>query len=403
MSDQYDEDEFIGRRVRQIRARRGISQQVLADRVGLSRGAIAKYEGGERPLDSRRTQLALASALGVTLGDLTGSDDRIDPSTSAFHRAVPAIETALWTQGNLTDNRPPGTLDELSSAVEHASRLRQSGDYAALGPLLPDLLTDAYRLTDTGSPAAWDLLATAAYGVSSALRQRGHDALAWTAVQESERAAGHADSLAPVAAAHFLKSQILAARPGALGAALTVATGTADQLTPDASTRGELETVGMARLQAGFAETLAGGDPAPHLEEAAELASRLADAPTGPSTARNKTFGPANVALWRLSSAVERREPGEALRLAETLDPNQLPKGSRHALYFVETGRAYAMKRDQRAALHALLRAEHAAPQHVRGLAPVRELVGAMLREARRDLATGELGRLAQRVGVVPA
>jgi hypothetical protein len=167
--------------------------------------------------------------------------------------------------------------------------------------------------------------------------------------------------------------------------------------------RGELETVGMARLQAGFAETLAGGgDAQPHLDEAAELAGRLADAPTGPSTARNKTFGPANVALWQLTSAVERREPGEALRLAETLDPTDLPKGSRHALYFVETGRAYAMKRDQRAALHALLRAEHAAPQHVRGLAPVRELVGAMLREARRDLATGELGKLAQRVRVVP-
>ncbi|MFD4403108.1 hypothetical protein ACFWPH_10110 [Nocardia sp. NPDC058499] len=222
-------------------------------------------------------------------------------------------------------------------------------------------------------------------------------------MRESERAAEHADSLAPTAAAQFLKSQILAARPGALTAALTTATGVADRLTPDARTRGELETVGMARLQAGFAETLAGGDAQPHIDEAAELASRLADAPTGLSTARNVTFGPANVALWKLSAAVERREPGAALRIVETLNPADLPKGSRQAQFFVECGRAYTMKRDHRATLHALLRAEHAAPQHVRGLAPVRELVGAMLREARRDLATGELGRLAQRVGVVPA
>ncbi|MFE2960929.1 helix-turn-helix domain-containing protein [Nocardia tengchongensis] len=398
-----EQDTYIGQRVREIRARRGISQQVLADRSGISRSVIAKYETGLRPVDSRRTLLALAEALGCTLGDLTGSEDRIDPSTSTFHRAVPAIETALWTRGDVTDIRPPRTLDELSAAVEHASRLRQGGDYAALGPLLPDLLNDAYHLTETGGAAAWDLLATAAYGVSSALRQRGHDALAWTAVQESERAAAHADSLAPIAAAQFLKSQVLAARPGALSAALTVATGVADQLTPDARTRGELETVGMTRLQAGFVETLAGGDPQPHLDEAAEMATRLTDAPTGHSTARNRTFGPANVALWQLSSAVERREPGQALRIAETLNPADLPKGSRHALYFVEVGRAYAMKRDHRATLHALLRAEHAAPQHVRGLAPVRELVGAMLREARRDLATGQLGKLAQRVGVVPS
>lgn len=394
-------DTSIGQRVRQIRARRGISQQVLADRAGLTRSVIAKYETGIRPVDSRRTLLALADALGCTLGDLTGSDDRIDPAMSVFHRAVPDIETALWTQGNITDTAPPRAMDELASAVEFASRLRHAGDYATLGPLLPGLLTDAYRLADAGNAQGWDLLATAAYGVASALRQRGHDALAWTAVQESERAAERADSLAPIAAAGFLKSQLLAARPGALGAALSVATDIADRLTPDARTRGELETVGMARQQAGFAETLAGGDPEPHLAEAAELAGRLADAPAGPSTARNRTFGPANVALWRVSSAVERREPVEALRIAQTLNPDDLPSGVRHAQYFVEVGRAHAMRRDHRAALHALLRGEHAAPQHVRGMAPVRELVGSMLREARRDLTTGDLGRLAQRVGMV--
>ncbi|MET8795236.1 hypothetical protein ABZV91_02035 [Nocardia sp. NPDC004568] len=201
---------------------------------------IAKYETGLRPVDSRRTLLALAGALGCTLADLTGGDDRIDPSTSMFHRWVADIETALWTQGNVTDTRVPRTLDELAAA------------------------------------------------------------------------------------------------------------------------------------------------------------------PAGHSSARNRTFGAANVALWRMSSAVERREPGEALRIGETLNPTALPNGVRHAQFFVELGRAHAMKRDHRAALHALLRGEHAAPQHVRGMAPVRELVGSMLRKAQRDLTTGELGRLAQRVGVVP-
>lgn len=404
MSDDQHEDRYIGQRVRAIRARRGISQQVLADLAGMSRGAIAKYENGERPIDSRRTMLALASALGVTLGELTGYEqDTLDPSTSGFHAAVPDIEVSLWTQGNVTDTRPPRTLDELTTAVEQASVLRHAGNYAALGPLLPDLLTDAYRLAETGSAAAWDVLATATYGAASALRQRGYDALAWTAVQESERAASHADTLAPTAAVGFLRSQILAARPGALAAARSVAADTADRLAPDARTLGELETVGMARLQVGFAETLAGGEAAPHLAEAAELAALLADAPTGPSTARNRTFGPANVALWQLSSAVERREPAEALRIAENLDVTGLPNGVRHAQYFVEIGRAYAMQRNYRASLYALLRAEHAAPQHVRGMTPVRELVGHMMRKARRDLTTGDLGRLAQRVGVVPA
>ncbi|TLF53236.1 hypothetical protein [Nocardia cyriacigeorgica] len=60
------------------------------------------------------------------------------------------------------------------------------------------------------------------------------------------------------------------------------------------------------------------------------------------------------------------------------------------------------MKRDYRSSLYALLRAEHTAPQHVRNMTHVRELVGHMMRTARRDLTTGELGKLAQRVGVVP-
>ncbi|WP_406268942.1 hypothetical protein OH799_25500 [Nocardia sp. NBC_00881] len=44
----------------------------------------------------------------------------------------------------------------------------------------------------------------------------------------------------------------------------------------------------------------------------------------------------------------------------------------------------------------------NAARQHVRNMVHVRELVGNMMRSARRDLTRGDLGRLAQRVGVVP-
>ncbi|MFD7846768.1 hypothetical protein ACFV4K_28025 [Nocardia sp. NPDC059764] len=61
------------------------------------------------------------------------------------------------------------------------------------------------------------------------------------------------------------------------------------------------------------------------------------------------------------------------------------------------------MRKNYRESLYALLRAEHAAPQHVRTMPPVRELVGHMMRTAKRDLTTGDLGKLAQRIGVIPA
>lgn len=405
MSDDQHEDRYIGQRVRAIRARRGISQQVLADLAGLSRGAVAKYENGERPIDSRRTLLALAQALGVTLGDLTGHEqDKLDPATAGFHAAVPHLETVLWSRGNITDTRPARSLDELAALARTATKLRHDCDYAALGPMLGPMLTDSYRhVRETESEQAWDVLGTVAYGVASSLRARGYHALAWTAAQESERAAAHAGGAAQTAAAAFIQGQILLSRPGALPAALDTTVGTAERIATDVRTVGEVETFGMLHLQGSIVAATMGDDPEPHLAEAAEQAGRLAEATPSASTARNASFGPANVALWRMSAAIERREPGQVLALAPTLSPADLPNEGRKAQYFVEIGRAYAMQRDYRQSLYALLRAEHAAPQHVRTMTPVRELVGHMMRKARRDLTTGELGKLAQRVGVVPA
>ncbi|MEV6362027.1 helix-turn-helix domain-containing protein [Nocardia asteroides] len=409
MSDFQPEDgRSVGERVRAIRARRGISQQVLADRVGVSRGAVAKWENGERPVDSRRTLLALAEALRVTVGDLTGHEsDRLDPATAGFHAAVPEIEIALWTAGNTTDTAPPRPLGELATTAQRAAELRIACDYAALGPMLAPLLTDCYRhirdTTGADRDRAWDVLSMVAHTTAAALKARGYGALSWTAAQEAENAARNIGGTAALAAVAFARSQVLLSRPGSLPAALTHAEGTAETIAADVRTLGEVESFGMLHLQASLVVAALGGDPEPHLAEAAEQAARLPEAPAGTSILRNPTFGPANVRLWRMSAAMERREPGAVLALAPTLSPADLPAEGRRAQYFVEIGRAQAMRKNYPAALHALLRAEHTAPQHVRSMTPVRELVGYMMRTARRELTTGDLGRLAQRIGVVPA
>lgn len=407
MSDfQPDDGRSVGRQVRAIRARRGISQQVLADRAGLSRGAIAKYENGERPVDSRRTLLALASALGVTVGDLTGHDQE-KLSAAGFHTSVPDIETALWAAGDVTDSAPPRTLDELAADARRAARLRIACDYAALGPMLAPMLTDCYRhIRDAGGAdrdRAWDVLSLAAHTATVALRAHGYGGAAWQAAGTVAEAAANVDGTAAATSAAFARSQVLMSRPGAMPAALTHAESTAATVTPEAHTVGELEGLGMLHLQASLVTAALGGDPEPHLAEAAERAGRLDTAPAGQSVMRTPTFNMANVQVWRMSAEMERREPGRVLALAPTLDPQALPGATRRSQYFVEIGRAHAMKRDYRDSLYALLRAEHAAPQHVRNMVHVRELVGHMMRTARRDLTTGDLGRLAQRVGVVPA
>ncbi|MFF0532104.1 helix-turn-helix domain-containing protein [Nocardia amikacinitolerans] len=400
-----DQDRYVGRQVRIIRRRRGMSQQVLADLAGLSRGAIAKYENGERPVDSRRILLALAQALGVSLGDLTGHEqERRDPSAAGFHTAVPDIETVLWTQGNVTDTRPARSLDDLASLAVEATRLRADCQYAKLGPMLAPMLTDGYRhVRDMpDDERAWDVFGAIAHGAASALKTRGYPALAWTAAQEAQRAAEHIGNRAALASVAFCRSQILLSRPGALPAALRDAQSTAERLSAEVRTVGEVETAGMLHLQASLVTAALGGDPEPHLTEAVEQAGRLSSAKPGTSIVRNLTFRPANVTLWRMSAAMERREPGEVLKLAPLVSPGDLPAEGRRAQYFVEIGRAHAMQRSYRESLHALLRAEHVAPQHVRNMTHVRELVGHMMRKARRDLTIGDLGRFAQRVGATP-
>ncbi|MFJ9370453.1 hypothetical protein ACIRRA_39360 [Nocardia sp. NPDC101769] len=247
------------------------------------------------------------------------------------------------------------------------------------------------------------MLSSVADTVAKALRAWGYPQLSWTAADESERAASHLGGTAVTAAAAFDRSQVLLSRPGALPRALQIAEDTVDKLTADARTIGELETLGMLHLQAGLVTASLDGDPTAHLDEADELATRLGTAPAGQSILRNPTFGANNVALWRMSAAMEKRDASTVIKLAPTVDPELIPAMGRRAQYFVEIGRAYAMDKQWNASLAALLRAEHTAPQHVRNMSVVRELVGYMMRSARRDLASGDLGRLAQRIGAVPS
>ncbi|MGK8501821.1 helix-turn-helix domain-containing protein [Nocardia asiatica] len=405
--NQQEDGRFIGRRIRAIRARRGITQQVLADRVGLSRGAIAKFENGERPVDSRRTLYALSAALGVRVADLTGHPlDQADPSAAEFHAAVGEIEAALWMAGDVAETAETRSLGELAVVARRAGETRLACDFVALGPMLAPLITDCYRHTRSAAEAdrvkAWNILASAAFDTAIALRVRGYGALAWTAAQAIEHAAQSTGDTAGLAAAAFARSQVLLSRPGSVSAALGCAEATADELQSTASSRGELETYGMLHLQSALTAVALGKDASGHFDEAEETADRLAEAAPGESMVRNPTFGPENVTLWRMSAAMEEREPGRVLELAPMIDPNVIEAPSRRAQYFVEIGRAYALQRNYRESLHALLRAEHIGPQHVRGMAHVRELVGHMMRSAKRDLTMGELGRLAQRVGVVP-
>ena len=69
---------YLGERVRELRAVRGLTQRELASRVRISRPSIANVEAGRQNLGLRQL-CALADALDVGLGDLL-AEIRVDPA-----------------------------------------------------------------------------------------------------------------------------------------------------------------------------------------------------------------------------------------------------------------------------------------------------------------------------------
>ncbi|WP_280242719.1 helix-turn-helix domain-containing protein [Nocardia abscessus] len=399
-----DDDRYIGRQIQSIRLRRGLTQQVLADRVGISRSKLAKYEAGTNPLDSRKLLYALAGALEVSIADLTGhAEDRHLSAASLFHSAAPRIESALLSAGHVDDVHPPSPVDALSAAADRALALRMAGDLATLGKLLPDLLTDSFRLTETGTERdrniAWSALSRASFATALASKGLGYTALAWIAAKVTGEAANMTGDMTALAASEFVASQVLLSMPGSLPAALHRVESAADSLQSDLLATPEgAQLYGMLHLQAGLTTAALGRDPADHLAEARETAHRTGEG--GDAFALD--FGPANVAIWEMSIALESGNGGRAVQLATAVDPAAIGTAERRARFFIEAGRGHAMQGQYDDALAALLRAETIAPQYVRSRVVVRELAGYMLRRARRELSSGELGRLAQRVGAVP-
>ncbi len=80
--------EELGTVVRETRQRRGLSQQALADRAGLSRNFVAQIERGESS-PTVATLARLAAALGTTVGELLGEETHAAEPGEAV--AVPLV------------------------------------------------------------------------------------------------------------------------------------------------------------------------------------------------------------------------------------------------------------------------------------------------------------------------
>lgn len=364
---------FIGAQVAYWRKRRGKSQRVLAGLAGMSQPYLSQIESGVRPVERRATLVALASALNVSIADLTGQPgDPTDPSRASAAAHVPAIREALI-------RREVGELEEPRHDVRGLMIAGGAYDFATVAPQLPNML---------GGLRGGDLVQVTHVGVYT-LKHLGYADLAREAARLAVAEARELGDPAWIGIAEF--TRVLAMPPEMPGAPIRLAQRVADEIQPRIGEPRVREAYGMLHLHAALRAAVdRRGDMAhDHLLEAAEAAASLGD-PDDMGLARF-AFGPTNVGFWTVAIELELGEPHRAIQVAETVAPGRLPIANRQAPYYADVATALAQVGRDHEAVASFLRSEAVGPQWFRLRPTVRDTIGSIIRRTKRNSLTKQM------------
>jgi hypothetical protein len=378
-----------------------MDQATLAGLVGRSQGWVSRIESGRLRLDRTTDVEALASALEVHPGDITGRPHRpAGGRTYEVDALIPAIRVALVDEVPAAPIRP---VAELAERVRRLSRLMwRDGDLTGLAAALPEILGEV-RLasvdggTEEDRRRALQLLAVVTSVAFPMLKNLGHTDLALVAANRSVAAAEELGDPVWRAYAGFRRSHALMPA-GSPVRALEVARRTVDELEPHVGgDPAALRMYGMTHLTTAlWAARADQRDVAvTHLAEAEEVAGRLGE----DGEWFDIFFGPNQVRIHGVGIAAQLGEGDRAPDLARRVDTAAVP-AVHQAMLAANVGHGLGQARRGDDAVRALRQAERIAPQRMRTSQHVRSLVMALLGQRMRPASLRELRGLAYRVGI---
>ncbi|NJP93238.1 helix-turn-helix transcriptional regulator [Nonomuraea sp. FMUSA5-5] len=365
----------VGQRIRMLRLRRGMSQEVLAGLVGKSVSWMKGVESGRLQSQPRLSiLLLLAEALQVRdLSELTGSRSvPVRMFGGPGHAALASVRDAI-NATPLAVGIPQGTVQPLSvlrGRLDAAWRTRHtSPDHrTALARLLPDLLRDAQlavHLRQGDERRRANALLAQTYGLTQMyVAYQPAQELVWRVADRALTAAQESgDPLALSCAVWFL---VQAHREsGDYTAARSINEQAMAALEPHLSEGGVdlLAMWGALTFELGFTAARAGdaGEAWMHWDEAGRVADRLPGDCYQPWTSFSRVIMKAHA----VTVAVELRQGGESARQAGNAESVPIPSRPRRGRHLIEVARAHHLRRDHPAVLGALQLAQQAAPETV--------------------------------------
>ncbi|MFD7995484.1 helix-turn-helix domain-containing protein [Streptomyces mexicanus] len=382
-------DRAFGKRVADLRRARGLTQQQLAALLSnRTSGWMSQVERGIQPVRRMDVLQEIAAALGVSAQTL--NPDAPLPAPAA--EPVPVLSNDLDAAREVIAGHPalnallgtepaaPVDLEALTAQVDEMWEQTHQAAHPVVSDMVTELipkLEQAVRtVAEQDRPQAYGLLSNAYQALAAAFARQGDARAAWVAADRAITTAELAGDALLVCAGVFRMVHAFV-RLGDKQEAERAARTAIQAL----EQRGSLPPEGLSVLGSlHLAKALVHARQSQRAEAREEIgkARRVAEQLGEDRNDYHLEFGPTNVAIQAVSTAVELGDAGEAIDVAQTIDAEDLSP-ERQGRLLMDLGRAYAQRRQTSDAVDCLLRAERLSPDLVQNHAAVRAAVKEMV------------------------
>lgn len=368
---------------------------------------MSQVERGVQPIERMDVLQELADALGVSVQRLRPNAPPMPATPGALEQVRsndldearllisghPAMATLLGVAGQ----RGERSLEDLRASVDEVWELTHTAQFSAVSALVTELLPVMERtvrtIGESNRAEAYLLLSRTYQALAAAFVRQDEADAAWVAADRAISAAELSGNTLHVCAGVYRMVQAFVRLRRLEQAEHTAATAVAAlKARTDLDAEGKA-VLGSLHLALALVHARAGqrSEARAQIADARSLAAELGE----DRNDFNLEFGPTNVEIQAVSTAVDLGDAGEALDVGLAIDADALSPERRGRL-LMDLGRAHAQRRHPGEALDCLLRAEALTPETVRTHMAAREAIRELVLVAGAG-ASPELIALAER------